>query len=210
MQVRQGCSCFRCTHQSIATLVISKPVPEGSVERCVHLLHYQHLSRLHQIYAEKQIVTMGVGNKQYRFLLNDAYMDGTRIRWPDIWEQVRVHRPNLVVQGLHTDEIEHLEVVFHKQEEVPSSPKNTISGSSAGVRYLCRDHLYAADVYRHWESSPMSKTIVAVSLAAWFFTFSWPGGQAKVGPFPTKDACEQRRTSMVLHPGETVSTCEQQ
>jgi len=56
----------------------------------------------------------------------------------------------------------------------------------------------------------MRKAIVAASLAAWFFTFSWPGGQTEVGPFPTEDACEQRQTSMVLHPDETVSICEQQ
>jgi hypothetical protein len=56
----------------------------------------------------------------------------------------------------------------------------------------------------------MKNLAVAASLAIWFFTFSWSGGQAKVGPFPTKDACEQRRSSMVLHPGETVSECREQ
>jgi hypothetical protein len=61
-----------------------------------------------QIYAGQQIVTMGVGNKLYKFVLNDAYVDNTRIRWPDIWELVRVHRPNFVVQGPHSEEIEHL------------------------------------------------------------------------------------------------------
>jgi hypothetical protein len=71
------------------TLVISKPAPG-------------------EPYATKQIITMGVGAKKYRFVLDDAYVDSTRIRWPDIWEQARVHRPNFVVQGPHTDEIEHL------------------------------------------------------------------------------------------------------
>jgi hypothetical protein len=71
------------------TLVISKPA-------------------VMQIYAGQQIVTLGVGAKQYKFVLNDAYTDNTHIRWPDIWELVRVHRPNFVMQGPHTEEIEHL------------------------------------------------------------------------------------------------------
>ena len=73
----------------VTTLVISKPAPE-------------------QIYADEQIITMGVGAKEYKFVLNDAYVDSTRIRWPDIWEQVRVYRPNFVVQGPHADEIQYL------------------------------------------------------------------------------------------------------
>ena len=61
-----------------------------------------------QIYAGQEIVTIGVGTRQYKFVLNDAYVDNTRIRWPDIWEQVRVHRPNFVMQGPHTEDIENL------------------------------------------------------------------------------------------------------
>jgi len=61
-----------------------------------------------QIYAGQQIVTIGVGARQYKFVLNDAYVDNSRIRWPDIWELVRVHRPNFVMQGPHTEEIENL------------------------------------------------------------------------------------------------------
>jgi hypothetical protein len=61
-----------------------------------------------QIYAGQQIVTIGVGAKQYKFVLNDAYVDHPRIRWPDIWEQVRIYRPNFVMQGPHTEDIEHL------------------------------------------------------------------------------------------------------
>ena len=61
-----------------------------------------------QIYADQQIVTLGVGTRLYKFVLYDAYVDSTRIRWPDIWEQVRVHRPNFIVQGPHEGEIEHL------------------------------------------------------------------------------------------------------
>src|SRR5262249_46095188 len=61
-----------------------------------------------QIYAGQPTITIGVGAKEYSFLLNDAYVDNSRIRWPDIWEQVRVHRPNFVMQGPHTEDIEHL------------------------------------------------------------------------------------------------------
>jgi len=62
-----------------------------------------------QIYGDEPIVTLGVGRRLYKFILRDAYVDSTRIRWPDIWEDVRVHRPNFVVQGPHSGEIEHLE-----------------------------------------------------------------------------------------------------
>jgi hypothetical protein len=107
----------------VTTLVISRPASP-------------------QIYAGQQIVTIGVGARQYKFVLNDAYVDNTRIRWPDIWEQVRVHRPNFVMQGPHTEEIEQLapgqtllvkamfapldrtfEVVFTEPGEGPFAPK---------------------------------------------------------------------------------------
>jgi len=61
-----------------------------------------------QIYGDEQIVTLGVGRRLYKFVLHDAYVDSTRVRWPDIWEEARVHRPNFVVQGPHSGEIEHL------------------------------------------------------------------------------------------------------
>src|SRR5215467_7997484 len=105
------------------TLVISKPTSP-------------------QIYSGQQIVTIGVGARLYKFLLYDAYVDNSRIRWPDIWEQVRVHRPNFVMQGPHTEDIEHLapgetltlkamfapldrtfEVVFTQPGEGPFGPK---------------------------------------------------------------------------------------
>ena len=95
-----------------------------------------------QIYAGQQIVTLGVGTKQYKFVLNDAYVDNTRIRWPDIWELVRVHSPNFVVQGPHSEEIERLapgemltvkamfapldrtfEIVFTEPGQGPFAPK---------------------------------------------------------------------------------------
>ena len=61
-----------------------------------------------QVYGDQQTVTLGVGRRLYRFVLNDAYVDSTRIRWPDIWEQVRIYRPNFIVQGPRSGEIEHL------------------------------------------------------------------------------------------------------
>ena len=95
-----------------------------------------------QIYGGQQIVTLGVGRREYKFVLNDAYVDHPRIRWPDIWEQVRVHRPNFVLQGPHTEEIENLapgqmltvkamfapldrtfEVVFTEPGKGPFAPK---------------------------------------------------------------------------------------
>jgi hypothetical protein len=68
------------------TLVITKPAPG-------------------EIYGNKQVVTMGVGGKTYKFLLNDAYVDDPRgvIHWPDVWELVRQYRPNFNVTGLGED-----------------------------------------------------------------------------------------------------------
>ena len=68
------------------TMVITKPAP-GT------------------IYGDKQVVTMGVGGKTYKFLLNDAYVDDPRgiIHWPDVWELVRQYKPNFNVTGLGED-----------------------------------------------------------------------------------------------------------
>lgn len=68
------------------TMVITKPAP-GT------------------IYGDKQVVTMGVSGKTYKFLLNDAYVDDPRgiIHWPDIWELVRQYKPNFNVTGLGED-----------------------------------------------------------------------------------------------------------
>jgi hypothetical protein len=73
------------------TLVIAKPSPD-------------------ELFGNKQIITLGVGTKEYKFLLNDAYIDdpGGRIRWPDVWQQVRVYRPNFVMQGPNVSMIENL------------------------------------------------------------------------------------------------------
>lgn len=68
------------------TMVITKPAPG-------------------EIYGNKQVVTMGVGGKTYKFLLNDAYVDDPRgiIHWPDVWELVRQYRPNFNVTGMGED-----------------------------------------------------------------------------------------------------------
>jgi hypothetical protein len=68
------------------TMVITKPAPG-------------------EIYGNKQVVTMGVGAKTYKFLLNDAYVDDPRgiIHWPDIWELVRQYKPNFNVTGMGED-----------------------------------------------------------------------------------------------------------
>jgi hypothetical protein len=68
------------------TLVITKPAPG-------------------EIYGNKQVVTMGVGTKTYKFVLNDAYVDDPRgiIHWPDVWELVRQYKPNFNVAGLGED-----------------------------------------------------------------------------------------------------------
>jgi hypothetical protein len=73
------------------TLVIAKPAPD-------------------ELFGNKQIITLGVGTKEYKFLLTDAYIDdpGGRIQWPDVWQQVRVYRPNFVLQGPNVSMIENL------------------------------------------------------------------------------------------------------
>jgi hypothetical protein len=68
------------------TMVITKPAP-GT------------------IYGDKQVVTMGVSGKTYKFLLNDAYVDDPRgiVHWPDIWQLVRQYNPNFNVTGQGED-----------------------------------------------------------------------------------------------------------
>jgi len=68
------------------TLVLTKPAPG-------------------EIYGGKQTVTMGVGGKTYKFVLNDAYVDDPRgiIHWPDVWQLVHQYDPNFNVTGLGED-----------------------------------------------------------------------------------------------------------
>ena len=62
------------------TIVVVKPAPDAT-------------------YGGKQTVTMGVGDKIYKFILKDGYTDNLKIHWPDIWEYVSQFNPNFVVQG---------------------------------------------------------------------------------------------------------------
>ncbi|MGC2445257.1 hypothetical protein [Candidatus Binatus sp.] len=68
------------------TMVITKPAPG-------------------EIFGNKQVVTMGIGGKTYKFVLNDAYVDDPRgvIHWPDIWQLVRQYTPNFNVTGIGED-----------------------------------------------------------------------------------------------------------
>lgn len=74
------------------TVVIAKPAPG-------------------QIYGEQQTITMGVGDKTYKFVLKDAYVDTQRnqVKWPDIWQLVRQSRPNFKVVGLDADVFEKMQ-----------------------------------------------------------------------------------------------------
>jgi hypothetical protein len=74
------------------TVVITKPAPG-------------------QIFGDAQTITMGVGAKTYKFGLKDAYVDDPRgkVRWPDIWQLVRQHRPNFNVTGVGEDVFEKLQ-----------------------------------------------------------------------------------------------------
>jgi hypothetical protein len=74
------------------TLVITKPAPG-------------------QVFGEQTVVTMGVGTKKYKFVLNDGYVNTTndRVRFPDIWQYVKIHQPNFIVQGVDSSTFEKIE-----------------------------------------------------------------------------------------------------
>jgi|ERR1700683_2448952 hypothetical protein len=71
-------------------LVISKPAPG-------------------EIYGNKQVITIGVRDKIYKFILKDAYTNDRRVQWPDIWEQIGVSKPNLQIQGPGEDQFAQIE-----------------------------------------------------------------------------------------------------
>lgn len=68
------------------TIVVSKPAPG-------------------QTYGDSQLITFGVGDKHYKYILKDAYVDSRKYRWPDIWQYVNQFQPNMVVQGPNADQI---------------------------------------------------------------------------------------------------------
>ncbi|HUO04837.1 MAG TPA: hypothetical protein VMU16_06520 [Candidatus Binataceae bacterium] len=71
------------------TVVISKPAPG-------------------QIYGNRQVITMGVEGKTYKFVLKDAWANDPsgKIHWDDIWQQVRQYTPNMMVTGMNSDTFE--------------------------------------------------------------------------------------------------------
>lgn len=62
------------------TIIVTKPAPD-------------------ETYGGKTTVTMGVGDKTYKFILKDGYTNHFKVRWPDIWQYVKQFSPNFVVQG---------------------------------------------------------------------------------------------------------------
>lgn len=56
-----------------------------------------------QTYAGQQTVTMGVGDKVYKFVLKDGNTNSLKVKWPDIWQYVQQFNPNFVVQGPQAD-----------------------------------------------------------------------------------------------------------
>ena len=72
------------------TIVLSKPAPD-------------------ETYGSKQVVTLGVGTKTYKFILKDAYTNHQRVRWPDIWEYVSQFNPNFVVMGQDSESIANIQ-----------------------------------------------------------------------------------------------------
>jgi hypothetical protein len=52
-----------------------------------------------ETYGNKPVVTMGVGDKVFKFVLKDGFTNHLKVRWPDIWQYVMQFNPNFVVQG---------------------------------------------------------------------------------------------------------------
>ena len=62
-----------------------------------------------EVYGNKQVITFGIGDKIYKFILKDAYTNDRKIRWPDIWEQINSSSPNFQVAGRGEDKFAKLE-----------------------------------------------------------------------------------------------------
>ena len=62
------------------TIVVTKPAPD-------------------EIFGGKTVVTMGIGDKVFKFILKDGFTSSLKTRWPDIWQYVIQYNPNFVVQG---------------------------------------------------------------------------------------------------------------
>ena len=68
------------------TIIVSKPAPG-------------------QTFGDQKVITFSVDGKPYKFVLKDGYVDSLKYVWPDIWEYVRFHQPNLIVQGSNAGQI---------------------------------------------------------------------------------------------------------
>jgi hypothetical protein len=72
------------------TMVLAKPAPE-------------------QTFGNQNVVTVGVGDKTYKFILKDAYTNHRKVRWPDIWQYVRQFNPNFNAQGIDQEQFAKLQ-----------------------------------------------------------------------------------------------------
>ncbi|HXW83600.1 MAG TPA: hypothetical protein VEJ86_04295, partial [Candidatus Binataceae bacterium] len=54
-----------------------------------------------EAFGDRMVITFGVGRRKYKFLVADAYVDDPvqLAHFTDVWEYVRTHQPNFVVQG---------------------------------------------------------------------------------------------------------------
>jgi hypothetical protein len=64
----------------------------------------------HTNYRDKQVITIAVGFKTYRFVLSDAYVDDPRqeLHWVDVWQEVRQFTPNMYAEGIGMDVFERI------------------------------------------------------------------------------------------------------
>jgi hypothetical protein len=68
------------------TLVLEKPAPERG-------------------FGNRQVISVGVKDQTYRFVLRDAYVDDPAGKWfwNDIWRSVEQYQPNFQAQGTDSD-----------------------------------------------------------------------------------------------------------
>jgi hypothetical protein len=58
-------------------------------------------------FGDAQVIELGYKMDTYKFILKDAYVDDQagNIIWNDVWRQVQLSRPNMLVQGEMSGEI---------------------------------------------------------------------------------------------------------
>ena len=62
-----------------------------------------------EVYGNKPVITLGVQDKIYKFVLKDAYVNHRFVRWPDVWQDARQYNPNFQVQGQGEDKFAKIE-----------------------------------------------------------------------------------------------------